>query len=224
MLGSDTNRTHIFSKQHNGLWQETLRLEKSYENYQISGRSLIATSNEEVYAMDISDCTYDIPTMTPSISPGPTSCYDIDIKFNFTDWRGECLEDSWDVTIKESTFLESDSSIIKTYTYQDGLSCGSSISTCLAPGRYEFKLRLFTSLGNDAYRIELSFPGEESKRHELVFEETLSGFSIIAFTHTENAIFDIPFDPETLRRPTVSPTTSPTEIRYTVNDDDLRRK
>jgi len=65
------NKTHVFSEQ-NGAFEKSLSLNQGYDSVQISGRSLIATTDEEVHAIAIDDCTQAVPTQTPSLSSSPT--------------------------------------------------------------------------------------------------------------------------------------------------------
>ena len=61
------NHTHIYSLQ-NGRWEETLTLHESYDDYTISGRTLIGFSSSVVGAFDIEDCSQPVPTQSPSTS------------------------------------------------------------------------------------------------------------------------------------------------------------
>ena len=67
-----TNHTHIFSLQ-NDEWVETITLDQAFNDYQLSGRTLIAISEDnEVYSFNIQDCMQAMPTQTPSISVAPS--------------------------------------------------------------------------------------------------------------------------------------------------------
>ena len=61
--------THIFS----GTWDETITLDKEYDALYLSGRNLLAKKGNEVYAFNIQDCTQEMPTQTPTLSPAPTT-------------------------------------------------------------------------------------------------------------------------------------------------------
>ena len=55
------------------MWVETITLDQVFNDYQLSGRTLIATSEEnKVYSFNIQDCMQAMPTKTPSISVAPT--------------------------------------------------------------------------------------------------------------------------------------------------------
>jgi len=78
------NNTHIYSLQ-DGSWEKTITLDESYDDYQLSGRTLLATKldytsldsttryplSSEVYSFDIQDCLREtqIPSLSPSLSP-----------------------------------------------------------------------------------------------------------------------------------------------------------
>eukprot|EP00579_Thalassiosira_antarctica_P000992 CAMPEP_0201868280 /NCGR_PEP_ID=MMETSP0902-20130614/2233_1 /ASSEMBLY_ACC=CAM_ASM_000551 /TAXON_ID=420261 /ORGANISM="Thalassiosira antarctica, Strain CCMP982" /LENGTH=865 /DNA_ID=CAMNT_0048393607 /DNA_START=106 /DNA_END=2700 /DNA_ORIENTATION=+ len=66
------NKTYIFSEQ-NGYFEETLTLNQRYNSFQISGRSVIAATDKEVYTFNINRCTQSMPTQTPSLSTSPSS-------------------------------------------------------------------------------------------------------------------------------------------------------
>jgi len=71
VIGGDSI-THIFSEK-NGNWEESITLDLPYDDYQLSGRSLLATNGNEVYAFNIEDCAQAMPTQTPSLSMAPTT-------------------------------------------------------------------------------------------------------------------------------------------------------
>jgi len=72
------NRTHIYSLQA-GSWVESITLDESYDNYQLSGRTLLVTKYNytsltgEISSINIQDCTQDMPTQSPSLSFVPTT-------------------------------------------------------------------------------------------------------------------------------------------------------
>ena len=67
------NRTRVFSLQ-NDEWIETITLNQAYDDYRLSGRTLIATAkgSDQVYSFSIQDCVQDMPTQSPSMSMIPT--------------------------------------------------------------------------------------------------------------------------------------------------------
>jgi len=73
VVGSD-NHTYIYSLQ-DGDWMESITLDESFDNIKISGRTLLVTKDNntslasEVYSFNIQDCTQDMPTQLPSLSP-----------------------------------------------------------------------------------------------------------------------------------------------------------
>ena len=81
MLVVRSEITHIYSLQ-DGNWEETvITLDDSYDDYQLSGRTLLVTKNNEtmaseIYAYNIEDCTQNMPTQSPtlfSLSPSMSS-------------------------------------------------------------------------------------------------------------------------------------------------------
>ena len=70
MVVGGYNHTHIFSLQY-GYWEEIITLQGSYNNYQLSGRNLLVTQDDEVFSFNVEDCA-PTPTQTPSISIAPT--------------------------------------------------------------------------------------------------------------------------------------------------------
>jgi len=76
------NNTHIYSLQDDS-WEETITLDESYDDYQLSGRTLLATKldyasllnryplSSEVYSFNIQDCLGEtqLPSLSPSLSP-----------------------------------------------------------------------------------------------------------------------------------------------------------
>ncbi len=74
IVGGD-NKTHIFSED-NGNWAEVITLDQLYgiyEFYQVSGRTLIATTEMSVYSFNIEDCTQEMLTQSSSSSITPSS-------------------------------------------------------------------------------------------------------------------------------------------------------
>ena len=70
VVGGD-NQTYIYSLQ-DGDWVESITLDQSFDNYQLSGRNLIATNSDEseadeIYSFHIQDCLQEAPTQTPSV-------------------------------------------------------------------------------------------------------------------------------------------------------------
>ena len=80
------NQTHIYSLQDDSNWVESITLDESYddifvdlmqkETFEISGRTLLfSTKNNnsslssKIYAFNIQDCTQDMPTQSPTLSP-----------------------------------------------------------------------------------------------------------------------------------------------------------
>jgi hypothetical protein len=62
----DDNVAHLFALQLNGLWEETLSIEQSYDEYQLSGRTLIGIAQNEAHFMNLEDCTQPMPTQVPT--------------------------------------------------------------------------------------------------------------------------------------------------------------
>jgi len=91
------DHTYIYSLQ-DGDWVLSIAIDESFDDYQLSGRNLVTTkynynftssSSSEIYAFNIQDCTQDMPTQLPSLSPSsppsvssiPTTtfkCFDAD--------------------------------------------------------------------------------------------------------------------------------------------------
>ena len=68
------NHTHIYSLQ-DGSWVESITLDESFDDIKISGRTLVATKKNDtslsskIHAFNIQDCTQDMPTQSPTLSP-----------------------------------------------------------------------------------------------------------------------------------------------------------
>ena len=62
---------HVFSLQ-NGIWVETFILDRQFDEYKLSGRRLLAKSNDEVVSFRIDNCTQEMPTQLPSLSVSPS--------------------------------------------------------------------------------------------------------------------------------------------------------
>jgi len=80
----ESDYIEIFSEK-NGTWEQTLIVEQPYKNstralgyYHISGRNLMATWGNDVYAFKIEDCA-PTPTQVPSVSVQPTVCYPLEV-------------------------------------------------------------------------------------------------------------------------------------------------
>ena len=72
LVYSGIGQTHIYSL-HNGIWEETTTLGEEYTDYQLSGRTLIATNGDnDVHSFNIRDCTRDTLTPSKSFSPTPS--------------------------------------------------------------------------------------------------------------------------------------------------------
>jgi len=78
------NHTRIYSLQ-DGDWVESITLDESYSDIKFSGRTLLATKNNEtsssseIYSFNIQDCTQDMPTRSPTLTPpSSSSCFDAD--------------------------------------------------------------------------------------------------------------------------------------------------
>ena len=92
----DYDRTYIFPQLNNSL-EEVLTLDQSYNHYQISGQTLIAVDKNEVYAMNITNCTPPIPTQIPSVSLAPTPCYWVE----FIGYSSSTGHELWEATIQK---------------------------------------------------------------------------------------------------------------------------
>jgi hypothetical protein len=67
IVGGD-NQARIFTED-NGNWAEAITLNQRYEiyeYYQVSGRTLLATSETSVYSFNIEKCVQKMPTQPPS--------------------------------------------------------------------------------------------------------------------------------------------------------------
>jgi hypothetical protein len=73
VIGGSDNTTHILSLRGDGMWVETMTLDRMYENYQLSGRVLLAGNVDEVYSFDIPSCARDFPTPSPVPTAHPSS-------------------------------------------------------------------------------------------------------------------------------------------------------
>lgn len=199
VVGSN-NYTHFFSET-DGVWEEILKLDKSYDAYELSGRTLIAAKDADVFSMNIEDCTPQMPTKPPSTGMNG-ECYYV----NITSSRGvdevyDYDDDSWqvsdwEVTIRTETFLESDSTAINSVTQSDS-------TTCLYPGLYEAS---FATEWCGCYNVSFDFPDWPDEGF------TFSGCSYLGGS-IDSAVFDVPRTKLIVPTPapiTPYPTTSPT--------------
>eukprot|EP00956_Cyclotella_meneghiniana_P040074 scaffold185924_cov67-Cyclotella_meneghiniana.AAC.10 len=199
VVGSN-NYTHFFSET-NGVWEEILKLDKSYDAYELSGRILIAAKGADVYSINIEDCTPQMPTKPPSTGMNRecyyvniTSSRGVDEVYDYDDDSSQVSE--WEVTIRTETFLESDSTAINSVTQSDS-------TTCLYPGLYEAS---FATEWWGCYNVSFDFPDWPDEGF------TFSGCSYLGGS-IDSAVFDVPRTK--LIRPTLAPltpypTTSPT--------------
>ena len=72
LVVSGVNHTHIFSLE-GSVWVETVTLDEWYDDYQISGRHLLATKGNEVHSFNIQHCKQNGPTFKPTMSLIPTT-------------------------------------------------------------------------------------------------------------------------------------------------------
>jgi hypothetical protein len=52
----------------NGEWVKTVTLGRRYDEYKLSGRFLLARTENEVYSFNVAECTHEMPTQAPSLS------------------------------------------------------------------------------------------------------------------------------------------------------------
>jgi hypothetical protein len=213
-----------------------LTLDKSYDSYALSGHTLVAVKDNEVYSMSIADFTPELKI--PTQSSLDTTCYEVDVstRFSYKEasplWDGdqldlpysddpentiECTESTvgvmvpWSVTILQSDFLMSDSSVASS-TSGDGFDCGFTDSTtCLYPGWYKAIYQRYKGFGKYpcSYRAIC---------HNITFvfhKSSESGFNLtkcldIYGTIEEVIEFDVPLTTMRWMNPTSSPTSYPT--------------
>ena len=82
LIIGEANRTLFFAENVFGGFEENLVLEHSYESFQLSGRTFVGASKDEVNVMSIADCAPSTPTQVPSVSIAPTSCHDVEVAFS----------------------------------------------------------------------------------------------------------------------------------------------
>lgn len=234
VVGS-SSYTHIFAEIEDR-WEEVLTLDKSYDSYALSGHTLVAVKDNEVYSMSIADCTPELKI--PTQSSLDTTCYEVVVSTRFsykeasplilTLWDDdqlvlsysddpetiiECTESTsafmvpWSVTILQSDFLMSDSSVASSTS---GCDCGFTDSmTCLYPGWYKAIYQRYKGLGKYPY---------EAICHNITFvfhNSSESGFNLtkcldIYGTIEEVIEFDVPLTTMRWMNPTSSPTSYPT--------------
>ncbi|KAL9183264.1 hypothetical protein ACHAXT_005051 [Thalassiosira profunda] len=186
LVVSSSNQTHIFSQQPDGAWEETLTLDESYSHYQLSGRTLIAADQNEVYSMDIAGCTQALPTQMSSISSAPTTfeCFWINVTIVTMSNINSGL---WEAAIQTRDLIASDSTNIVTYSDETDDSWEDQLwmekSTCLRPGQYQFTFHGEGSRFTDRhYRVE--------SNGLLIAQEKVS----LSYGEIDNVHpFDIPF-------------------------------
>ena len=71
VVGGD-NSTHVFTLEVDGNWEETITLNRPYEDYYVSGRSVFAKEAESIFLFDIEDCVTMAPSGTETFPPSLT--------------------------------------------------------------------------------------------------------------------------------------------------------
>jgi hypothetical protein len=130
VVGSN-NYTHILSRQISGTWEETLTLNQTYSDFQVSGRTLIGITESEVHHMNIERYTQAVSTVAPSpaaTAAKSTGCERVKVTFSCNpDQRGlgysECIilynDGFWESRIETSEFIPSDSKVVETFEPPD---------------------------------------------------------------------------------------------------------
>ena len=209
VIGS-AKHTHVFAREaYNGVWEEVLRFDQSYNNFELSGRTLIAVDNNEVYSMSIADCTPEIGIQDLS-SQKSTNCsemsfsisYETEIEFD-QDW-------DWGLDIMTSEFLDEDSILVENYAgwihKQNNHTDYTNLTDntiCLSQGWYRIVFRTALNGGCQAccYNVRFDFPKSSDESFEFDGCVDNGWWS----STTDEVHFDIPRT--TLRTP---PTPSPT--------------
>ena len=62
----------VFYLRNDGEWEETFTLGRRFDEYKLSGRFLLARTENEVYSFNIVECTQEMPTQAPSLSLSPS--------------------------------------------------------------------------------------------------------------------------------------------------------
>ncbi|KAL7519192.1 hypothetical protein ACHAWX_003982, partial [Stephanocyclus meneghinianus] len=217
VVGSN-NYTHVFSVQDHGRWEEMLVLDQSFDHYQISGRALVAANRTEAVAMTIDNCMLPVPTLMPSVSSAPFTCYKVE--FNFSNFIKQWYpEYGLEAMIRR---IDGNSIVIETFPLDEGdwdkieeidlndeslpnvfdqlTALSYSKSMCLPDGSYEFILNL-----QDYYMTVDHYYTVKS------YEQLITQGAVNPFTwgnvNTETVGFNLPFDGKTTHiRPTISPT------------------
>jgi hypothetical protein len=237
LVVSSSNYTHIFARENKGQWEEVLTLDKSYDSYALSGRTLVVVKGDEVYSMNVADCT---PEPIIPKSSMDTKCYEVDVFTQFSYktatsfWTSiwpsddvwselpysqdaettiECNETTvgfmmpWSLTILQSDFLMSDSKIASS-TYGDGCDCGvTSSAICLDPGWYKGIFQRSGDTANNKYPWQ-------NICHNITFdfnESSESGFNLTRCSSVYDLVREeIEFDIPLTTMRWLSPTSSPT--------------
>ncbi|KAL7478761.1 hypothetical protein ACHAW6_004519 [Cyclotella cf. meneghiniana] len=220
VVGSN-NYTHVFSLQENGRWDEMLVLDQSFDHYQISGRALVAATRTEAVAMNIANCMLPIPTLMPSVSSAPFTCYKVD--FNFSNFIEEWSPDyGIQAMIRK---IDGNSIVMETFpldegdwdeineielndesfpgVYDQSTALSYSKSMCLPHGSYEFILNL------QGYGRTVDHYYSVKSYGQLIAQGAVNPFTW-DIVYIETIGFNVPFDGKTTQiRPTISPTLPP---------------
>ena len=86
VVGSGSNHTSVFLEK-NGYWNESIVLNRSFDDYQLSDQSLLATLGNDVYHLDLGVCVQSMMTHKPTSSTSQTAppCYGIEITIEYDD-------------------------------------------------------------------------------------------------------------------------------------------
>eukprot|EP00581_Thalassiosira_minuscula_P016984 CAMPEP_0183715014 /NCGR_PEP_ID=MMETSP0737-20130205/9391_1 /TAXON_ID=385413 /ORGANISM="Thalassiosira miniscula, Strain CCMP1093" /LENGTH=1000 /DNA_ID=CAMNT_0025944065 /DNA_START=55 /DNA_END=3054 /DNA_ORIENTATION=- len=150
------NVTYIILEQ-SGSWEIAFAMGQSFEKYQVSGRDVVATKQNNIYFFNVEDCA-PTPTQMPSSSFAPTTCSCVEIT---------SLQCSWDLRSND------DDVVLKSHKEYDMNESSTPFqeSMCLQEGEYLFSVYCagdgecqYTVTSNDALiagSSEYSGDGEE---------------------------------------------------------------
>ena len=170
LVVESAEHTHIFAQEDGSEeWEEVLRLDQSYDDYELSGRTLIAVDGNEVYSMIIADCTPEI-IIQDAPQENSANCSEMNVVISFEGelqslW-GSFLE--WGLLITSSEFLEEDSTLIQNYTGSEDLIQNYTI--CLNEGWYRILFvteTFWTSSEPNRFNVRFDFPKSKDDGFEI---------------------------------------------------------